>query len=156
MDLKKIYIGYGMVRRGDEIWQYFMGSEEYHSPWVKQPNCETIFRAVQRFDGFVSADTPYQGGSLTTRPLAFRGNRLILNIDTGATGFAQVGVLDEHGVPIPGFELDSCVYVNGNHIETEVEWLDRGADVGELAGRTVKLVFRSRGTKLYSMQFVNR
>jgi len=144
-----------MIRRGEEIWQYYLGSEQYHSPW-SHTGREAVFRVVQRLDGFISADSPYTGGTMLTRPLTFEGNRLVLNIDTGATGYAQVGLLDETGKPIAGFHIDDCVYINGDHIETEVEWLDRGKDLSELAGRPVQLLFRMRGTKLYSMQFINR
>ena len=156
-DLKKAYMGHGMIRRGEEIWQYYVGSEEYHSPWRKdRSEREGIFRVVQRLDGFVSADTPYTGGSLTTRPLVFSGNRLVLNIDTDAAGHAQVGFLDEDGQPIKGFGVDECIYLNGDFIDTEVEWLTTGKDVSQLAGRSVQLIVKSRGTKLYSMQFVER
>src|SRR6185436_13668001 len=113
-----------------------------------------VFRVVQRFDGFISADTPYTGGSFTTRSLEFEGNRLILNIDTGATGYAQVGILDAEGKPIEGFGVDDCLYINGDFIETPVEWMHKGTDVSSLPGQPVQLVVRSRGTKLYSLQFV--
>ena len=155
LDIHKNYIGHGMVRRGEEIWQYYFGSEEYHSSWSSKGR-EAVFRVVQRFDGFVSADTPYEGGRFVTRPLTFDGNRLVLNIDTGATGYAQVGLLDKDGKPIEGFAVDDCVYINGDHIEIEVEWLGKGTDVSALAGRPVQVVFQSRGTRLYSMQFVDR
>ncbi|HJQ80044.1 MAG TPA: LamG domain-containing protein [Lacipirellulaceae bacterium] len=155
LDLHKSYIAHGMVRRGDEIWQYYLGSEQYHSSWSGRGR-EAVFRVVQRFDGFVSADTPYTGGSLTTRPLVFKGDRLVLNIDTGATGYAQVGFVDQHGEPINGFSVEDCVYINGDFIDTEVEWLNKGSDVSSLAGRPVSMVIRSRGTKLYSLQFVSR
>jgi len=157
LDIKKAYIGHGMVRRGDEIWQYYVGSEEYHSPWGKDRTArEGIFRVVQRFDGFVSADTPYTGGWFTTRPLLFSGNRLVLNLDTDATGYAQVGFVDEAGQSIEGFGVDDCIYLNGDFIDAEVEWLTMGKDVSQLAGRRVRVMVRSRGTKLYSMQFVER
>jgi len=155
LDLRKNYIAHGMVRRGPEIWQYYLGSEKYHSPWSRGGR-EAVFRVVQRLDGFISADTPYTGGSLVTRPLTFEGNRLVLNIDTGATGYAQVGLLNERGKPIEGFGIDDCVYINGDFIETEVEWINNGTDVSSLAGKPVQLVIRSRGTKLYSLQFVSR
>jgi hypothetical protein len=155
LDIHKNYIAHGMVRRGEEIWQYYLGSELYHSPWTNEGR-EAVFRVVQRLDGFISADSHYTGGTILTRPLTFEGNRLVLNIDTGATGYAQVGLLDENGKPIAGFSIDDCVYINGDHIEIEVEWLDRGKNVSELAGRPVQLLFHMRGTKLYSMQFVNR
>jgi hypothetical protein len=154
-DIHKNYTGQGMVRRGDEIWQYFFGSEQYHSPWQRGGR-EAIFRVVQRLDGFISADTPYTGGTLVTRPLTFEGNRLVLNIDTGATGSAQVGLQDENGKPIEGFGIDDCVYINGDHMEIEVEWMGREHDVSALAGRPVRLAFQMRGTKLYSLQFVDR
>lgn len=157
LDLKKAYMGHGMVRRGEEIWQYYVGSEQYHSFFRKQPSArEAIFRVVQRLDGFVSADTPYTGGTLTTRPLVFSGNRLVLNLDTDAAGYAQVGLLDEEGQPMEGFSLDDCIYLNGDFIDAEVEWLTTGKDVSQLAGRRVQVVVHSRGTKLYSMQFVER
>lgn len=157
LDLKKAYMGHGMVRRGSELWQYYLGSERYHSPFDKQSSArEAIFRVVQRLDGFVSADTPYTGGTLTTRPLVFSGNRLVLNLDTDATGYAQVGLLDSEGQPLEGFGLDDCIYLNGDFIDAEVEWLTTGKDLSQLAGRSIQVVFRSRGTKLYSMQFDER
>jgi hypothetical protein len=105
-------------------------------------------------DGFVAAEAAYTGGTLKTRPLKFQGNHLKLNIDTGAVGYAQVGFLDEAGQPIPGFSVDECVYINGDFLDTPVEWLTRGSDVSSVEGRTVQLVFRMRGTKLYAMQFI--
>jgi hypothetical protein len=151
------YAAHGLVRRGDEIWQYYFGTEEYHSTLQENDPRRGVFRVVQRLDGFVSADTPYDTtGVLVTKPLTFEGNRLVLNIDTDATGYAQVGFQDESGNPIEGFMVDDCVYINGDFVDKEVEWLRKGFDVSELEGRTVRLVFRMRGSKLYAMQFVRR
>ncbi len=151
------YIAHGMVRRGNEIWQYYFGETQYHSAWRQDPAGRGVYRLVQRLDGFVSIDSPYgKEGLVVTRPILFRGNRLTLNIDTDATGYAQVGFLDENGDPIEGFSVDDCIYINGDFVETEVEWLHRGKDVSALAGRPVQLVFRMRGAKLYAMQFVER
>lgn len=152
LEIHKNYIAHGMVRRGDEIWQYYQGSEQYHSTWSGRGR-EAVFRVVQRFDGFVSADTAYEGGELTTRPIIFEGNRLVLNIDTGAAGYAQVGIIGKDGQPIEGFEVDDCVYINGDFMDAQVEWLGKGRDVSALAGEPVRLVIRSHGTKLYSLQF---
>ena len=116
-----------------------------------------IHRLVQRVDGFVSLDAPYTGGTFTTKPLRFAGNRLVLNVDTDAAGYAQIGFLDERGAPIPGFSLDECVYINGDEIDYAVEWLARDGtktkDVSALAGQPVQLVARLRGTSLYALQF---
>jgi hypothetical protein len=178
---KTTYIAHGMVRRGDEIWQYYFGEPYYHSAWSKDESGRGVYRVVQRLDGFISADTPYdKEGIIITKPLVFKGNRLVLNIDTDATGYAQVGFLDQHGKPIKGFSSDDCVYINGDFIEIEVEWiknrsafsdtkrkteeelfaemkkLEISKDVSDLQGKTVQLVFRMRGAKLYSMQFNNK
>lgn len=145
----------GMVRRGNEIWQYHQTDPKYHSDWQNQKRLGKpgLFRLVQRLDGFIAAESPYTGGEMVTKPLLFEGNRLTLNIDTEATGYAQVGFLDETGEPIPGFEVENCVYINGDFYEEEVEWLDRGKDLTELAGKPVRIHFRMRGSKLYSMGF---
>ncbi len=148
------YIAHGMVRRGDEIWQYYFGETQYHSAIKRDEAGRGVYRLVQRLDGFVSIDSPYEKeATVVTKPFTFTGNRLTLNIDTDAAGYAQVGFLDESGTPIEGFSVDDCVYINGDFIETEVEWLKKGADVSALQSKTVQLVFRMRGSKLYAMQF---
>lgn len=155
--MRRPYIAFGMVRRGDEIWQYAHTLSTYHDPIGEAPRSAVVHRLVQRLDGFVSADAPYgPGGELVTHPLRFSGSRLVLNVDTGATGYAQVGILDERGRPIPGFSVDDCVYVNGNSVEHPVEWMMNGGDVSALAGRTVRLRVRMRGASLYALQFVDR
>jgi len=57
---------------------------------------------------------------------------------------------------VPGFTLDECVYVNGDFIDTEIEWLEQGKDVSRFAGKPIQLVMRMRGCKLYAMRFVHR
>lgn len=148
------YTGMGMVRRGREIWQYCVSYPTYHDTVEAKPRRPAIHRLVQRVDGFVSAEAAYTGGRLLTRPLRFTGRRLVLNIDTGATGFAQVGILDAQGRPIPGFSADDCVYVNGNEIDYPVEWLGRGSDLSALAGRVIRIEIRLRGSSLYALQFL--
>jgi hypothetical protein len=155
--VNQAYLAHGMVRRGDEIWQYYFGTEIYHSTYSKDKSKNAVYRVVQRLDGFVSADTPYEkDGFLKTKPLVFKGNRMVLNIDTDAMGYAQVGLLDDKGNPIEGFAVEECIYINGDFIETEVEWLKKGKDVAELEGKTIQILFKMRGSKLYAMQFVNK
>ncbi len=179
--VNQAYMAHGMIRRGDEIWQYYFGTEIYHSTWSKDKSKSAVYRVVQRMDGFVSVDTPYdKDGFLITKPLIFKGNRLVLNIDTDAAGYAQVGFLDEKGTPVPGFSVDDCIYINGDFIETEVEWFSNwqdfpspegkkieeiishkdkfkiNKDLSILEGKTVQVVFRMRGSKLYAMQFTSK
>ncbi len=180
IDTKTAYIAQGMVRRGREIWQYYFAEPYYHSAYKKNDEQRAVIRLVQRLDGFVSIDSPYdREACMTTKPFIFKGNCLELNINTEATGYAQVGIVDEQGNPIKGFGLDDCIYINGDFINTKVEWIknrkeveeklskDKGiseslskyvkssTDVSALQGKTVRLVFRMRGSKLYALQFIN-
>jgi hypothetical protein len=155
-DIKTAYIAHGMVRRGKEIWQYYFGETQYHSAVTRDNAGRGVYRVVQRLDGFVSLDSPYDTeAGLVTKPFTFTGNTLQLNIDTEAAGYAQVGFIDENGKPVEGFSVDDCVYINGDFIDGAVEWLHKGADVSALQGKTVRLVFKMRGSKLYALQFVN-
>ncbi len=155
-DVVTAYLADGMVFRGDEIWQYYFGETQYHSAHRGDPEGRAVYRLVQRRDGFVSIDSPYANDArIVTKPFVFEGNRLTFNIDAGATGYAQVGFLDESGKPVEGLSVDDCIYINGDFVKTEVEWLGKGKEIGNLAGRTVQLVIRMRGSKLYAMQFVD-
>jgi hypothetical protein len=155
------YIAFGLIRRGPEIWQYVFTRSTYHSPHTKPPAGvpgAVVQRLSQRLDGFVSLDAPYgREAGFTTHPLRFAGARMTVNLDAGATGYAQFGFEDEAGRPVPGFSVEDCVYVNGNHVEREVAWLNPDGtlrrDLAELRGRTLRLVARMRGASLYAIQF---
>jgi hypothetical protein len=153
-DIHQTYMAHGMVRRGDEVWMYAYNTEEYHSGVRGTPNRRALFRTVQRLDRFVAAESPYdREGTLVSRPLTFAGKKLVLNADTAATGFIQVGLRRPDGTTIPGFGVDDCVYVSGNELRHEVEWLARGTDVSSLASQPVQLVIRTRGARLFTLQF---
>jgi hypothetical protein len=179
--VNQAYLVHGMVKRGNEIWQYYFGTGFYHSAYAENKDEQAVFRVVQRLDGFISADAPYDKAAyFITRPFVFKGNRLVLNIDTDAAGYAQVGLLDEAGEPIEGYDVDQCIYINGDYIDEEIEWLlnkeeveklevrseedyvklasmvKTNLDVSSLEGKTVRLKIRMRGARLFSMQFVER
>jgi hypothetical protein len=149
-----MYIGVGMIRQGDEIWQYYTGSPWTHGSYPYQPELSNaIFRSVQRLDGFVSVDAGHNGGEVITRPLIFEGNRLQLNIDCGAMGEAWVEIQDAAGNPLPDYSMEDCVSVDRNGVAQEV-WWKSGPDVSKLAGIPVKLHIKMRSSKLYAFQFV--
>ena len=73
----------GMIRAGNEIYQFYTGLPFTHGgyqgldpSWVRKLG--TMFRVVQRPDGFVQPRRRCQGGSFTTPPLRFEGRRLSL------------------------------------------------------------------------------
>jgi hypothetical protein len=157
LDAVQTFIAQGLIRRGDEVWQYVFADADFHTPVGERTRNRCVFRLAQRLDGFVSLDAPYGAyGEIVTRPLTFAGNRLVLNIDTDAHGYALVGLLDENGQPLPGHEPERSVLINGDFIEHEVEWVGVGGDVSHLEGRPVRVMVRMRGSRLFSMQFQSR
>jgi len=97
-------MGIGMLRRGDEIPQYYDESRRTHEEKERAEKegrrGEAIFRTVQRLDGFVSADAGSRGGEFTTSPIIFSGNRLVLNAACHGLGEIWVEIRDEAGQPV--------------------------------------------------------
>ncbi len=155
---KMIFASPGVVRVGDELWMYFAG---FNEPHYAESRNSALFRATLRLDGFISADTPYEGGELTTTPLVFSGGRLELNLDTSAGGSLKVEIQDESGRPIDGFGLEDADELNGNSVRMCVTWNGKSEKmsaspssfVSALAGKAVKIRFVMRDTKLYAFQF---
>jgi hypothetical protein len=149
-----LYLCPGMVRNQNEIYQYYMGTQQSHGnkelglDWAKN------FRCTQRLDGFVSADAPYQGGEFTTPLLRFEGKNLQLNVDTSALGQVQVEILDANDCPIEGYSLQEADLIQGNFINKTVSW-GGTKDLSSLIGQDVKIHFVMKSAKLYSFQFVN-
>jgi predicted GH43/DUF377 family glycosyl hydrolase len=149
-----IYMGVGMIRQGDEIWQYYTGSPWTHGSKHYQPELSNaIFRAVQRLDGFVSINTGHESGELITHPFIFEGNRLQLNIDCGAMGEVWVEIQDASGNPLPGYTVEESVSVDRNGVAQEV-WWKNGPDVAKLSGQPIRLRIKMRSSKLYAFQFI--
>jgi len=109
-------------------------------------------RGALRLDGFVSLNAPYSGGECVTRPLIFKGNRLVLNYSTSAVGRIRVEMQDPEGTPIPGFEEISCDEIYGDEIIRIVSW-KKIPDVSALSGKPVRLRFILKDADLYSFHF---
>ena len=153
----------GLVRREDWLYQYYTAKGGTHhgrtddlSPAAKaELGKGCLVMVKQRLDGFVSADAAYSGGSLTTPPLVFTGNRLELNLDTEAAGSAAVELLDEAGRPVPGFAAADCDSIAGNFTAHTVTWRGQ-SDLPSRTNQPTRLRFRMRSTKLYAFQFCGR
>jgi hypothetical protein len=148
-----IFIGPGLVVRGDEIWQYGTGYRTRHGDvrGREQRGDGTIFRHVHRVDGFVSLDFPPSGGRALCAPVKITGGRLLLNLDTGALGTLRVGLRDLEGRPISGYGLNDCTPVFANATGLAVAW--RGATLPALQGRDVQVEISGARAKLYSFRF---
>lgn len=121
----------GMIRRGDEIYQYYCANTSTHGAVFDTPHNECgIYRLVQRLDGLVSADAGNEGGWFTTPPLTFSGTRLEFNLNGSAGGFLTVEIQDQQGKPIPGYTLAESLPIDHNHMAAAARW-SSGKGVGQ-------------------------
>jgi len=109
-------------------------------------------RYVLRTDGFVSANAPYRGGTMTTKPIVFAGSKLVINFSTSAAGFIKIEILDQDGIPIPGYGLEQSQEIIGDEIERVVQW-NSTTDLKKLAGQPVRLRFTMKDADLFSIRF---
>jgi hypothetical protein len=149
-------IANGMVRRGDDIWQWAEAGVESDLPDT---------RLTQRLDGFCSLDAGCETGTVITRPLVFEGSRLVLNAK--ADGFVRAAIMDQSGttlcalgtpvVDLPRcktdiFGIEQCDAIKGDSVRHVVTWNGR-SDIGRFAGEVVRVRFEMENAKLFAFQF---
>jgi hypothetical protein len=140
---------YGLIRRGDEIWQY-IDEGGAHGDTKGRSKPRIYSRVIQRLDGFVSLDAGQTAGTFITRPLSFEGDKLMLN--AAARGRILVEIQDEKGDTIPGFAMTDCDAVQTDSIRHVVSWKGN-RDLARLAGKVVRLRFEMADAKLFALQF---
>jgi hypothetical protein len=168
-DAMSARVFYGLVPSldGREMYLYYHGSDFQHG-WGRDERNQRLLRQagfapvqhaaivsrlVSRRDGFISARADYAGGEFTTPPLKFSGRRLVLNVNTSATGQLRCELLNARYQPIEGFRLDQCDLVHTtNDIGRPVRWQGR-EDLSALAGQPVRLRVVFRDTDLYAFQW---
>ena len=104
--------------------------------------------ATLRRDGFASMDAGAEPGTLTTRPLRFRGKHLLVNV-AAPEGQLLVEVLDEQGQPIAPLDREHCRPVRADATRQAVAW-EGANDLAAIAGKTVRLRFHLTRGSLYS------
>lgn len=151
LDASQAYMGVGIVRNGDALYQYYGGYKSTHGETGVQ-GIGSIQRLEQRPDGFMCVQAPQEGGTFTTPALVFSGRRLLLNLDGSAGGTGKVALLDGDGNEIAGYTLAECDVLGANSLSREVTW--KGiADVSAWTEKPVRLRFELKAMKLFSFRF---
>ncbi|MCP4645074.1 MAG: hypothetical protein GY851_31820 [bacterium] len=78
---------------------------------------------------------------------------LILNYATSAAGSLRCEIQDAEGNPIPGFSLDDCSEIYGDHVERAVTW-GKNRELAGFEGAPVRLRFVMSDADLYSIRFL--
>jgi hypothetical protein len=104
--------------------------------------------AFLRRDGFASMEALGKIGTLTTRPITFKGSYLFLNLNV-PQGELRVEVLDEAGKVIAPFSADNCIPVSADNTRQRIIWKTKDT-LDALSGRPVRLRFLLSNGSLYA------
>ena len=104
--------------------------------------------ATLRRDGFASMDADAEPGSLTTRPVRFRGSHLFVNL-AARDGRLTAEVLDREGQVIAPFSRQNSIAVTGDSTSARVQW-QGASDLRGLAGTPVRFRFYLQAASLYA------
>jgi hypothetical protein len=130
---------------GDKLYFYVSGRAGVKGTPLSGV-CTTGLATLRR-DGFASLDAGKDGGTLTTRPVTFKGKHLFVNADVGS-GELTAEVLDERGRVIEGFAQADCVPLRADKTRQAVVW--KSGDLAKVAGKPVKFRFHLKNGKLFA------
>lgn len=139
------FASWPLLENGD-TWMFYLGGNSMSE------NCpKPLVRYTLRKDGFACMAAEDGEKRLVTKPFLYGGGSLRLNMATSAFGYVYVTVLDESGAPL----TEESVELYGDSTARTVYFPD-GTDTAAWAGKTIRLSFRMRDAKLYSMETVER
>ena len=137
------------IRVGDKLYIFYQGRQTLH--WAEKPfgHIGSVGLATLRVDGFVSMESQWDEGAVTTQPLLLEGKTLHVNAKA-RPGTVRAEALDVKGKPIAGFTRDDCRPMSmTDGIDQPIGWKDNPT-LDKLAARPVRLRFYVQGAKLYS------
>ena len=169
------------IVRNDEVWLYYTaGNVPLKANIPEHPQRRLLNQVIDgqrmghaiglakiRLDGFASMEGYDPEGTLTTHPLLFQGDRLLINARAPKKPFGssstprspygqlRVEVLDRQGRPLEGFGASDCDAFSGDEVRHPVTW--KGNDgLVQLAETPIRLRFYLKNAALYSFQFTGK
>jgi hypothetical protein len=146
-----VYQNWGLVETASGIADAPKEISIFVTESTLQERTAYIRRYTIRIDGFVSLTAPLSGGEVLTKPLIFKGDRLLLNYSTSAAGSIRVEIQNAIGQPIPGFTLAEAAELYGDSLAQPALWKGN-PDLGRLSGTPVRLRIDIRDADLYSIR----
>lgn len=132
---------------GDRLYFYFSGHAKPRDGDAWDLDASTGLAFLRR-DGFASMNAGEEVGTLTTRPVTFRGKHLFVNVDC-PDGELTVEILDEDGQPIEPFSRKNCHLVSSDKTLALVNW-QQDNDLSALVGKPVRFRFHLKNGSLYA------
>ncbi len=133
---------------GDRLYFYYSGwsGESPSGPSTYAGGSTGV--AFLRRDGFASMNAEANTGTLTTRPLTFKGKHLFVNLKA-PEGELRVEALNERGEVIEPFSAKNCLPLSGDAAKKLAAWTG-AEDLSKLSGQTVRFRFHLKQGELYS------
>jgi hypothetical protein len=132
---------------GDRLYFYFSGHAKPRDGDAWDRDASTGLAFLRR-DGFASMNAGEEVGTLTTRPVTFRGKHLFVNVDC-PDGELTVEILDEDGKAIEPFTLNNCHPISSDKTLAHVNW-KQDNDLSALVGKPVRFRFHLKNGSLYA------
>ena len=141
-------VGGGCLVVGDRLFFYHSGrAGKGMAGCVNPDGGGSTGLAFLRRDGFASMDAGAEGGTLTTRPVRFKGKHLFVNVDC-PEGELRVELLDREGNVIAPFTRANCRPIAADSTLHRVTW-EKAADLSAHAQKPLRFRFHLRKGKLY-------
>lgn len=160
-----LYTSSSPVEVGEETWLYFTGTKDRHGWCGHGVDYNAYTKAAATGGGFARIGLAkwrrnrligYQAvlpERLHLSPQPGSQPRLALNLLTRAGGSARVGLARTDGQPLPGFELEKCIPIAGDHLEAPVRWQGEPALPRLTAGEEIVAQVELQDATLYAFDF---
>jgi len=130
---------------GDKLYIYTSGRAGI--PGTQDSGVSSTGLAFMRRDGFASMDANETTGTLTTRPITFKGSHLFVNA-AADKGELRAELLDQAGKPVEPFTAANSSMIQSDKTLQEITWPN--ADLSKYANTPVRLRFTLKSAQLYS------
>ena len=131
---------------------YSSASESEHAELLAEPERGEgrLLLHELRLDGFVYLEPPGGPGSLTTRTLHLRGDRLTINVQA-PHGRIRVQVTGPDSRPLDGYGYDDCAGFTGDSQAWEPVWRG-GRTIGALKDQVIRLEVELSNGRLFALR----
>lgn len=136
----------GLIDPGKDNPYYYMYEKKNHKS-INHP--KALVRYEIRKDGFVCIKAGAKEETIITKPIVFAGKDLHLNFSSSGAGYIYIDVLNENGEKLSEGE---SFEIYGNSINRKIYFAD-GSDFSKFSGKEVRLRFRMKDARLYSIWF---
>lgn len=127
-----IYSSCMFVDKENTVRIYSGGSKAEHFQNQNLADAALMLHKL-RLDGFMYLESVSRTANLRTKWLRITGDQLKINVKC-PFGSARVQIVDENGIPLPGFTFDDCEPFTGDELFWQPQW--KGGDLSNvISGR---------------------